>query len=95
MIKDVKVEKLALKQLKKAPVQVQMKFYAWVKMVTESGLMTVRRIPGFHDEPLTGKLKGFRSIRLNDQWRAFYTIASDGSIEFVQVKEVNAHEYKP
>lgn len=95
MIKIVKIAKPALKDLNKAPMQVQFKFNAWVKMVSENGLEQIRRISGFHDEPLQGKLKGIRSIRLNDQWRAFYIISKDDEVQFVEVRKVTPHEYKP
>lgn len=94
MIKIVRIAKTAIKQLKKSPMQVQFKFNAWVKMVSENGLENVRHISGFHDEGLKGKLKGIRSIRLNDQWRAFYIIGNDDEINFIEVSEVTPHAYK-
>ena len=57
------------------------------------GLEEVRKRPGYHDEPLLGDRRGQRSIRLNRSWRAIYVILSDGRIEFVEVQEVNKHEY--
>jgi proteic killer suppression protein len=37
---------------------------------------------------------GQRSIRLNRQWRAIYTLESDAArIEFVRVDEVTPHKY--
>lgn len=57
------------------------------------GLEAVRLCPGYHDEPLTGNRKGQRSVRLNKQWRAFYT-AEAGQPVVVTVLEVNAHDYR-
>jgi proteic killer suppression protein len=53
----------------------------------------VRRIPGFHDEPLAGQRTGQRSIRLSISYRAIYEIRRDGSVEFASVEEVNKHDY--
>ena len=57
------------------------------------GLDSVRKIKGFHDEPLKGKRSGQRSIRLNKAYRAIYTIGQDGGVEIVEVQEVSKHEY--
>jgi proteic killer suppression protein len=54
----------------------------------------VRKVPGYHDEPLTGDRTGQRSIRLSRAYRAFYVIERDAvRVEFVHVTEVNKHEY--
>ncbi len=82
----------ARKDLRTVPTQVLDKFEAWVQLVETIGLEEVRKIPGFHDEPLKGKRKGQRSIRLNRAYRAFYVV-SKGAAEFVSVEEVNKHEY--
>lgn len=54
----------------------------------------MRKIPGFHDEPLLGKRKGQRSIRLNIAYRAIYVIDKEDVIQFVDILEVNKHDYK-
>lgn len=74
------------------PGQVLDKFEAWVRLVETIGLEEVRKVPGFHDEPLKGDRKGQRSIRLNRAYRAFYVIKK-GVVAFVSVEEVNKHEY--
>lgn len=56
------------------------------------GLDEVKKIPGFHDEPLKGNRQGQRSIRLNKQWRAIYRIVHE-KIEFVLIEEVAPHDY--
>ena len=89
---SVLVEKAAQKGIKKAPRNVQNKFAIWVNLVESQGLTEVRRIPGFHDEPLVGKRKGQRSIRLNRAWRAIYR-ESPGILTLVLVEEVSKHEY--
>lgn len=78
------------KSLSKLPDYIQRKFQAWAISVEERGLPEVRKLPGFHDEPLQGDRKGQRSIRLN---RAIYIERPDGKIQFVDVIEVNKHEY--
>lgn len=83
----------AKKQLRKAPQQLADKLDLWTHMVEGVGLEEVRKIPGFHDEPLKGDRKGQRSIRLSRLWRAIYEIGKDGSMTFVSVEEVIRHTY--
>lgn len=92
MITLVKLTKSAEKDLKKVPSFILRKFYFWVNSVSEFGLEKTRESKGFHDEPLSGKRKGQRSIRLNRSYRAIYKIEA-GKIKFIQVLEVNKHEY--
>ena len=61
----------AEKTLHKLPKQVVIKLRRWVGQVNLFGLREVRKIKGFHDEPLKGDRKGQRSIRLNKAYRAF------------------------
>jgi proteic killer suppression protein len=89
IIWDKKVEK----QLSKVPRYIAEKFYTWVSSVKLVGLRKVREQPGYHDEPLKGKRKGQRSIRLSRGYRAIYIEGNSGSIELVEVIEVNKHEY--
>lgn len=81
------------RQLRKLPEFVVVKQLAWAKSVELKGLREVRKIPGYHDEPLKGDRQGQRSIRLNKGFRAIYTEAHDGSINLVIIEEVNKHEY--
>jgi proteic killer suppression protein len=92
-VKIVKVSKKAQKDITKIPLNLQEKLYFWVRAVTEFGLLKVRQSKGFHDEPLHGDRKGQRSIRLNKSYRAIYIEKNDGLIEFVEIEEVNKHEY--
>ncbi len=93
MIHRVVASKRAQKELLKTPSHLFDKLQAWIKMVKKDGLEQVKRIPGFHDEPLGGERKGQRSIRLNKAYRAIYTIESDGIIECINIKEVTKHGY--
>lgn len=92
-IYDVIISDRALKDLKKVPLPIALKLQAWIEAVGHDGLGAVRKIPGYHDEPLQGKRKGQRSIRLNIAYRAIYTVNQANEIEFVEVQEVNKHEY--
>ena len=93
MIHTVKLSNNVKKQLKKLPKYIVIKMLAWVDDIEARGLEEVRKTPGYHDEPLKGKRKGQRSVRLTKGYRAFYVVNSDGSVEFVEVTEVNLHEY--
>lgn len=92
MIFVVHLSKTAQKQLQKLPRHIVVKLMAWVEFVNTNGLEEVRKTPGFHDEPLRGQRTGQRSIRLSRAYRAIYTIKAN-KIEFVEVLEVNKHEY--
>lgn len=80
------------KDLKKIPLPIGLKLMAWIEAVGCSGLNEVRKIPAYHDEPLKGKRRGQRSIRLNIAYRAIYII-NKATISFVEVLEVNKHDY--
>ena len=91
-ILNVKLTRQAIRDLKKVPLYITIKFQAWVEAVGNDGLSNVRKISGFHDEPLKGRLKGFRSIRLSSAYRAIYIVKKD-KLEFIEVQEVNKHDY--
>lgn len=75
------------------PRHVANKLRAWVRFVGEKGVEEVRKIPGYHDEPLKGKRRGQRSIRLSRAYRAIYEIRHDGGARFVSIEEVTKHGY--
>jgi proteic killer suppression protein len=58
-----------------------------------TGLNKLVDCRGYHDEPLHGEWKGYRSIRLNRSYRAVYSIQDDAFLEFVLVETVTKHEY--
>lgn len=82
----------AKKSLRKYPIRIVDKLEGWVQSVEKKGLEEVRKVPGYHDEPLHGDRKGQRSIRLSLHYRAVYVIRN-GAVEFVEVQEVTKHEY--
>ena len=81
------------KALSKLPSFIRDKFVAWAMVVERVGLAEVRKLSGYHDEPLKGARRGQRSIRLNRAYRAIYVEYEDGKIQIVEVIEVNKHEY--
>jgi plasmid maintenance system killer protein len=87
------VTRQALKGLKKAPKNVQVKFFDWIKSVEKAGLDEARKIPAYHDESLSGERQDQRSIRLNLKWRAIYT-QTKSNIILVNVLEVTPHDYR-
>jgi proteic killer suppression protein len=93
MITRVDITEEALKTIKKAPKHVVRKLLKWVDDVEARGVEEVRKQRGWHDEPLKGDRKGERSIRLNRQWRAIYVELKDGTIDFLEVREVTPHDY--
>ncbi len=88
------LSKQGAKQLKKLPNHIVNKFNEWRKKVHEQGIAEVRKIPGFHDEPLHGAARaGQRSVRLNDGYRLFYKITKEGDEEVISIIEINKHVY--
>ena len=81
------------KQLKRIPNHVVDKILLWATNVERMGLREVRKILGYHDEPLKGKKKGATPIRLSKSYRAIYEENTDGFVNIVLVIEVNNHEY--
>lgn len=87
------ISESAKRDLKKVPTHIAVKLYEWIEVVAADGLNEVRKISGYHDEPLKGKRKGQRSIRLSKSYRAIYIITSEGKMEFSEIIEVNKHDY--
>ena len=92
MITKVIFTKKVIKELGSIPNFIIDKLEVWIQTIEEIGLEETRKIPGFHDEPLHGKRKGQRSIRLNRSYRAIYVIRSNSWV-FVEIIEVNKHDY--
>ena len=93
MITKVELSRQAEKDLRKVPQHIRIKLLSWVEAVESDGLKNVRRIPGYHDEPLKGTRTGQRSIRLSLSYRAIYEVRSKGPPRIIEVQEVNKHEY--
>lgn len=84
--------KRARKELSRLPIEILKRYEKWKDIVIISGPKGLKQIKGFNDEPLKGKWKGYRSSRLNIQYRIIYTIQSDQL--FVKVVDVTAHDYR-
>lgn len=82
-----------IKALRKMPSYVVENLNFWVRSVQKLGIREVRKVSGYHDEPLKGDRKGQRSIRLTRAYRAIYTEHKNGDIEIIVVEEVHKHEY--
>lgn len=87
------IRKKLAPSLMRLPKHIIAKLTAWINAVGHDGLSEVRKIPGFHDEPLQGERKGQRSIRLSKSYRAIYIIDKAGQMEIVEIIEVNKHDY--
>ncbi len=90
---EVRIPRKVEKELLSIPAHIVFKLHTWIDGVKNEGLQEMRKRPGFHDEPLKGKRQGQRSIRLNKAYRAIYEIDTTGKIHFVEIIEVNKHEY--
>lgn len=93
MIRRVELSKVVRRQLKKIPRHIVENLASWVDAVETIGLEDIRKISGYHDEPLHGVRRGQRSIRLSRAYRAIYVVKDDGEVEFVSVEEVSRHAY--
>lgn len=74
------------------PPMIGRKLAFWIEDVSHKGLKEVRKVPGYHDEPLKGKRLGQRSIRLNKAYRAIY-VETKGDPVIVDIIEVSKHKY--
>lgn len=83
--------KEVVKTLKKVPVEIRKNYLAWKRIVEMEGPQGLRFIKGFHDEMLRGEWQGFRSSRLNRQWRVIYQVHKDQLA--VYVVEISPHDY--
>ena len=81
------------KKLKKLPLHIVRNLQRWAIQIETIGIDEVRKIPGFHDEPLKGKRTGQRSIRLSKSYRAIYIEYKENKVDIVSVEEVSKHEY--
>lgn len=80
------------KALATAPVEVQQRYEKWKDIVRISGPRGLTLIRGFCDEALAGNWKGFRSSRLNLQYRIIYKVQKTQVL--VEVERVTPHDYR-
>jgi len=79
------------KSLRKLRREILERYEKWKDIVQISGPNGLRVIGGFHDEALQGKGSGYRSSRLDIQYRIIYRIVKNELL--VEVIELNAHTY--
>jgi addiction module RelE/StbE family toxin len=80
------------KALMTAPLDVQQRYEKWKDIVQLSGPQGLRLIKGFKDESLSGNWKGFRSSRLNLQYRVIYRVTRNQVL--VEVERLTPHDYR-
>ncbi|MCP5319915.1 MAG: type II toxin-antitoxin system mRNA interferase toxin, RelE/StbE family [Pseudomonadales bacterium] len=76
----------------RVPLDILKRYEKWKDIAALSGPQGLRAIRGFRDEALSGDWKGFRSSRLNQQWRVIYSVEAE--VMIVQVVRVTAHDYR-
>ena len=84
--------KRVTKSLKSAPIEVLKRYEKWKDIVVISGPQGLKKIKGLRDEALAGEWKGYRSSRLNLQYRVIYKVEGDKVL--VQVENVTPHDYR-
>ena len=84
--------KKAVKSLNLLPNEILKRYEKWKDIVAISGPSGLKNIRGFNDEPLHGKWEGYRSSRLNIQYRIIYRIENEAL--YVQVVKITAHDYR-
>ena len=89
---DIVEHKKVEKSLRNVPIEVLQRYEKWKDIVYISGPEGLKLIKGFRDEALKGDWKGYRSSRLNLQYRVLYKIVNDKVL--VQVENVTPHDYR-
>jgi addiction module RelE/StbE family toxin len=80
------------KEVRRIPKQALQRYEKWKDIVRLTGPEGLRMIRGFHDEALKGGWNGFRSSRLNLQYRVIYRVkATEVSIFVITL---NPHDYR-
>ena len=74
----------------RVPLEILKRYEKWKDIAILSGPPGLRVIKGYHDEALSGEWKGYRSSRLNEQWRVIYQVVGDALL--VRVMRVTPHD---
>ena len=80
------------KQLAGVPLEIQKRYEKWQDIAAISGPPGLKAIRGFNDEALSGAWSGYRSSRLNIQYRVIYRVVSEQQL--FQVVEITPHDYR-
>jgi len=89
---EIYEHKKVVKLLESLPIEILKRYEKWKDIVSISGPEGLIKIRGFRDESLSGKWKGYRSSRLNIQYRIIYKIIRD--LVLVQVVDITPHDYR-
>ena len=89
---EIYEHKRVARTLRRLPQEVLERYEKWKDIVRISGPAGLRSIRGFNDEALNGSWHGYRSSRLNLQYRVIYKI--DHESVFVEVEKVTPHDYQ-
>lgn len=89
---EIYEHKKAAKHIGSLPNELLKRYEKWKDIVSISGPEGLKNIKGFNDEALRGEWKGYRSSRLNLQYRVMYKI--EGKQFYVYVMDVTAHDYR-
>jgi plasmid maintenance system killer protein len=80
--------RMIVRQMRRAPKEIQQKYGAWRNMVRRLGPY----LPGgFRVHPLSGDRKGQMSARLNRQWRVIFKVFEGQLV--VEALELTPHRY--
>ena len=80
------------KQVAALPTELLKRYEKWKDIVRMSGPQGLRTIRGLNDEALRGEWAGYRSSRLNQQYRVIYRIEREELL--VLVVSVTPHDYR-
>jgi len=90
---EVYLSKQAQKQFKKLPTHIRQALRTWANLINAHGIGSMRKISGYHDEPLKGQRVNQRSSRLSKGYRVIYQEEHALEIITVMVLEVHKHDY--
>lgn len=74
------------KQLKKSPIDIKIAFRKRLEMFIKDS-----DDPQLHDHQLSGKLKNYRSININGDWRAIYLMLKENNENIVTFVALRTH----
>ena len=83
---------LTEQSLESAPLEVRKRYEKWKDIVAISAPQGLKLINGLNDEALSGKWRGYKSSRLNLQYRVIYKVEKDRVL--VQVENLTSHDYR-
>ena len=78
------------KRLASAPLEIQKRYEKWQDIAAISGAPGLRAIRGFNDAASAGAWTGYRSSRLNVQYRVLYRVIT--ALQLFQVVQVTPHD---